>query len=337
MQLRQLASDDPALADWRESIRVAHLAGREAAWWESLESMRVYLGRGSAHNRHMAVGAFDDGRCVGGVEITLPLKYDTETMSVELGVLPDYRGRRVGAELMAYVKDVAAQHDRQILQAELHVPAGQEFGDSGGGGFALSHGMRSVSTEDRFLLDLPLDARRVADLRTVQDGYEVHSFVDRVPDAHVAEWARMVTHMNEDVPMGELTHTAQPIDVERIRDAERTFAEQGWTRLRSLALAPDGLGAGYTEMFVSRYDADFVIQDDTFVDRAHRGHRLGARLKLANLRSLAEHGQRIGGSWRWVQTYTEQQNHAMQRTNSAFGFRRVDVLHQLEGPVGGRG
>lgn len=345
VQIRQLSSDDPALASWRASIRGGHLAGREAAWWESLESIRIYLGRAPDHYERLAVGAFDGEHCVGGVELTLPLKYDTETLSVELGVLPQHRGRGVGADLLEHVNDVAAHRGRTILQTELHVPAGQQLADTAGGRFALSRGMQSVNTEDRFLLTLPLDEARVAGLTDSGgrsgggsgDGYQLLSFVDQVPEAYVTEWARMVTHMNEDVPTGELTHTAQPIDVDRIRVAERNFAEQGWTRLRSLALTPDGLGAGYTEMFVSRHDADFVIQDDTFVDRAHRGHQLGARLKLANLRNLAEHGERTGGSWRWVQTYTEQHNTAMQHTNEAFGFRRVDVLHELEGPVGGRG
>lgn len=341
VQIRKLTAEDPALASWRDSIRVGHVAGREATWWESLEAIRIYLGRAPMHNERHAVGAFDGERCVGGVELTLPLKYDTETLSVELGVLPQWRGRGVGAELMDHVNAVAAHSDRTVLQTELHVPAGQQLEDTKGGRFALSRGMQSVNTEDRFLLTLPLDEARVVSLGESgggpEDGYQLLSFIDRVPEEYVVEWARMVTHMNEDVPTGELTHTAQPIDVDRIRAAERNFAEQGWTRLRSLALTHDGLGAGYTEMYVSRHDADFVIQDDTFVDRAHRGHRLGARLKLANLRSLAEHGQRTGDNWRWVQTYTEQHNTAMQHTNEAFGFRRVDVLHELEGPVGGRG
>lgn len=336
VDVRELRADDPALGAWRDAIRAAHLAGRQASWWESLESIRVYLARDSSRVARHAIGAFEAGSCVGGAEVTLPLQQDTETIAVELGVVPTHRRRGVGSALLAYVEGLAAQRGRTILQAELHVPADRRLEDTDGGRFGLRRGLRSVSTEDRFLLDLPVDESRVAALGGGEDGYRVLSFVDRVPGEHVVEWARMATHMNEDVPVGELTHTPEQIDVDRIRRAERDFAEQGWTRLRSLALTPDGLGAGYTEMFVSRYDAEFAIQDDTFVDRAHRGHGLGARLKLANLRNLAEHAQRTGGTWRWVQTYTEQHNGAMQRTNEALGFRRVDVLHEFEGPVGGR-
>lgn len=343
VQIRQLGADDPALGQWRDSIRLAHLAGREAAWWESLESLRVYLGRDSERAARWAIAAFEGDTCVGGAEVTMPLQHDTQTVAVELGVLPEHRGRGVGTALLSYVEDLATQRDRTVLQAELHVPAGQQPADTDGGRFAMRRGLRSVSEEDRFLLELPVQESTMAALRSNRDGgqqpsgadYEIRSFVDRVPEEYVAEWARMVTHMGQDVPIGDLTYTPQQIDVDHIREAERNFAEQGWTRLRSLALTPSGGGAGYTEMFVSRYDADFVIQDDTFVDRSHRGHRLGARLKVANLLNLDAHARRAGGKWRWVQTYTERHNTAMQRTNEAFGFRRVDVLHEFEGPVGG--
>lgn len=337
VQIRELSVEDDAFDAWHATIRDAHCAGREASWWESLESTRVYVGRESKRNARWAVAAFEDEVCVGGAEVTMPLQQDTETLSVELGVLPERRRRGVGSALLSYVERLAAQHDRTILQAELHVPAGAPMEDTDGGRFAFAARLRSVSAEDRFLLDLPVAPEHVSTLTGVDDGYRIVSFVDRVPDEHAVEWARMVTHMNEDVPMGELTHTPEQVDVDRIRRAERDFGDQGWTRLRSLALTPDGAGAGYTELFVSRYDAEFAIQDDTFVDRAHRGHRLGARMKLANLRNLADHAGRTGGTWRWVQTYTEQNNLAMQRTNEAFGFRRVDVLHELEGPVSGGG
>ncbi len=146
----------------------------------------------------------------------------------------------------------------------------------------------------------------------------------------ITEWARMQTQMNEDVPVGELTCTARQVDVARIRESDTRMASMGWTKVRSMALGP-GAGIGYTEMYVSAHDPDFVVQDDTLVDRAHRGRHLGARMKLANLRQLHAHADELIGTRRWVQTFTEQGNSAMQRTNERFGFRRVDVLHECEG------
>ncbi|NNG39299.1 hypothetical protein HJ588_08430 [Flexivirga sp. ID2601S] len=41
--------------------------------------------------------------------------------------------------------------------------------------------------------------------------------------------------------------------------------------------------------------------------------------------------ERLRAGRRFVQTHTERHNAPMQRANEAFGFRRVDVLHELEG------
>ncbi|WP_265444940.1 hypothetical protein [Flexivirga meconopsidis] len=330
--IRDIGPGDDAFASWHAAIREAHLADRESAWWSSVESVRAYFGRPSDRTRHLAVAAFDRGICVGGAEDKLPLRWDVETMSVELGVSPAAQGRGVGARLASYVKELAVQHDRRIVQTELYLRPGLALSHTPGGRFAEKHGFRTVNTEDRLVLDLPADEGHLARLQQTfpRDDYVIRSWVDRCPDDLVAEWSRMRTHMDEDVPTGELTRTPQPVDVDRIREAERNFAEQGWTRLRTAALTADGRGAGYTEIYLSRHDTEFLVQDDTFVDRYHRGHRLGLRMKLANLRQLHDLPDHLRAGLRFLQTHTERHNTAMQRANGAFGFRRVDVLHELE-------
>jgi mycothiol synthase len=162
------------------------------------------------------------------------------------------------------------------------------------------------------------------------------SWVGGCPEEHLDQWARMQTQMNQDVPTGELTVTARQVDTERVRDSDRRMAEQGWTKVRSMALDADGTGRGYTELFVSEHDLDVVVQDDTWVDQSHRGRRLGMRLKVANLRQLQEHdGGALLGPRRSVQTYCEQDNTAMRRINAEVGFRAVETLRGYEGPVDG--
>lgn len=92
-----------------------------------------------------------------------------------------------------------------------------------------------------------------------------------------------------------------------------------------------GGGLGYTDMLVSAHDLVVVLQDDTPVDPAHRGRRLGALLELADLRLLHAHTDDLLGPRRLVQTFTVQGNTPMQRTNDLFGFRAVDALHEREG------
>ncbi len=140
--------------------------------------------------------------------------------------------------------------------------------------------------------------------------------------------------MNQDVPTGELTVSARQVDAERVRESDRRMAEQGWTKVRSMALDAGGIGRGYTELFVSEHDDGVVVQDDTWVDESHRGRRLGMRLKVANLRQLQDHdGGALLGPRRSVQTYCEQDNAAMRRINAEVGFRAVDTLRGYEGPV----
>ena len=332
---RELGTDDPALRDWYDAVREAHLTDREPAWWESWEATRTYLARPAGRTAYRIVAAFDGDDLVGGAELSLPLVDDTETMSVVLGVLPGHRRRGAGALLMTEVRAFAREHGRSILQTEVTVPDGVAFESWCGGAFAGRQGMGSVSAEDRMLVDLPFDPARLDRIVAgvpAPDGYRVLSFTGPCPDDLAAEWARMRTQMNEDVPRGELTRTASVVDVDRIRLSDEQMAQQGWTKVRSVALTEAGDGAGYTEMFVSAHDPDFVLQDDTLVGREHRGRGLGALLKAANLEQLGALGGPVEGR-RWLQTHTEQGNVPMQHTNERFGFRRVDVLHECEGPV----
>ncbi|MER7070300.1 GNAT family N-acetyltransferase [Terrabacter sp. NPDC000476] len=332
---RRLTPDDPLLRDWHEAVRDAHLADREPAWWESWEATRTYLARPADRTAYVVVAALDGDVVVGGAEVSLPLVDDTDTLSVVLGVLPEHRRRGAGDLLAAEVRAVAREHGRSIAQTEVYVPDGVAFEDWCGGAFAQRHGLGSLSAEDRLLVDLPYDPdrlERLTEAARVPEGYRVVSFTGPCPDDLAPEWARMRTQMNEDVPTGELTRTASVVDVERIRTSDVRMAEQGWTKVRSVVLTAARDGAGYTELFVSAHDPDFVLQDDTLVDRAHRGQGLGAALKAANLRQLASLGERAAGR-RWLQTHTEQGNVAMQRTNERFGFRRVDVLHECEGEL----
>ena len=329
MDVESINADDQRFADWHAVLKRAYAHDREPGWWESVSAMRAYFSRPATRTRHLGIVATEDREVVGGAELNLPLDADLRTISVELGVDPDHRRRGVGSALAAAVRDVATEHGRNIVQAELFVPVVTDWEYWPGARFAGRYGLRSVSTEHRYRLSLT-----GLELPRVDGAEELVFFVGPCPPQYEAEWARMRTQMNEDVPTGDLTLTARTIDVERIRESDRTMTEQGWTKVRSMALGADGVGLGYTELFVSAHDPDVVVQDDTLVDRAHRGHGLGLRLKVANLHQLQSHDRgRLLGRRHTVQTFVGQDNLAMQRTNERLGFRRVDTLHECEGPL----
>jgi len=341
LRVEEIGPDDSRFADWHSAIAVAYAHEREPGWWESLEGARISFARPSAQKRRVALVATEGGTVVGGAELGLPLDVDVETLSVELGVPPESRGRGVGDALLSATRELAAREHRRILQAEVFVPTAVAPDRWPGARFAERHGLRCASVEHRFLLDVPVPEARLAELvAEAEQGASsddvVVSWVGGCPEEHLDQWARMQTQMNQDVPTGELTVTARRVDTERVRDSDRRMAEQGWTKVRSMALDPAGVGRGYTELFVSEHDPDVVVQDDTWVDESYRGRRLGLRLKVANLRQLQDHeGGALLGPRRSVQTYCEQDNAAMRRINAEVGFRAVDTLRSYEGPVGG--
>ncbi len=83
-------------------------------------------------------------------------------------------------------------------------------------------------------------------------------------------------------------------------------------------------------LYLPRTRPEHAHQDDTLVLRAHRGHRLGSRLKVANLRQLERLPVSDIAARRWLHTYTAQGNAPMQAVNARFGFRRVEVAHEFE-------
>ncbi|GAB3914339.1 hypothetical protein GCM10011575_45330 [Microlunatus endophyticus] len=159
---------------------------------------------------------------------------------------------------------------------------------------------------------------------------EIKGWVGRCPEELIEDWASLTRQMDVDVPMGDLTRSSKVTDVSAVRQNEERMLAQGYIPINCLAQIA-GRSVGYTELLVSSHDPEIVNQDDTLVDRAHRGNGVGRALKLANLRQLLEVPQARRS--RWVQTYTARDNEPMLALNRAIGFREADVMTALEGPL----
>ncbi len=164
---------------------------------------------------------------------------------------------------------------------------------------------------------LPLPADGAAPVR---DGYSLTGWVGPCPQEHLAAYAAQRTAMGRDVPTGTLNVEPPVWDGARVRVAEGRHVKQGFTPVVTMARGPGGEYAGYTLILVMADQDGQVLQGDTLVLRAHRGHGLGAALKATNLARL------VGvfpGSTR-VHTWVAGTNTAMLAVNRRFGFRRVD-------------
>ncbi|MDN5688887.1 MAG: GNAT family N-acetyltransferase [Brachybacterium sp.] len=329
MSAVQITDVDPAREDeilaWNALLGEGFNAGREAAWWASGEIILARLGDPKPGRTSVQLVATLDGRPVGAAGADVD---PGEAADVEISVLPQQRRQGIGTALAAEARE-RLRGAAEILQAETYSEAGVAF--------ATSIGLRAGHQERRLLLDLPVDLEALwahharPDRAPSAPDVQVRSWTGACPEDVIEEWTRLTTQMEEDVPLGDLTRPAARSDVDSVRREEQRMADQGWILVRSLARL-DGVGVGYTELFVSRHDPEIITQDDTLVDRGHRGHGVGRALKLANLENLSGVEEARGA--RWIQTYTAPDNTAMLALNRAFGFRDVDQLTILEGPVG---
>src|SRR6478672_10887907 len=104
--------------------------------------------------------------------------------------------------------------------------------------------------------------------------------------------------------------------------------------MNALAVTDHGEPVGYSSLYLPRTRPEHAHQYDTLVLRAHRGHRWGAMLKVANLRQLERLPVPDIAARRWPDTYTAQGNAPM-RAVSRTPDRRVACPPCRRRPSGG--
>lgn len=164
--------------------------------------------------------------------------------------------------------------------------------------------------------------------RARDDGYDIVQFGGRCPDDVLPAYLQAASAML-DMPTDDLEWQVTDVDEGVIRSREDVWAASGTIVARSLALAPDGSGAGFSELFVNGFRPTLADQGDTGVVAAHRGHGLGRWLKAENLR----YAQRLSPTFETIETYNAQSNPWMLDINVAMGFRPHLVWRGFQGPI----
>lgn len=305
--------------------------------------------RDDAYARHVLLRARDGETLLGYAVLYLPQRENTHTGDLAIGVLPEHRGRGIGSALHAAAASRARHHGRTRLtcstdhRAEptpgprtLAPPTGEGLvaTDDPGVRFARRHGWDLEQVARFSVLDVPSadDAAgwaRVAGLRADAEArtgpeYRLLAWATPTPDELAEQFADLQTQMSADDPHAGFDQDTEAWDVERLRRAEETFAQQGRALLVMAAQhVPTGRLAAYTDFLVQDEPGEFLHQYDTLVAREHRGRRLGMLVKTANLQRVADElpGVRRIGTW------NANENRWMLAINVALGFR----------PAGGSG
>ncbi|WP_205326856.1 GNAT family N-acetyltransferase [Glycomyces sp. YM15] len=278
-----------------------------------------------------------DGLIVGAFELVLFLKDNQHLASFELEVHPDHRRHGIGSRLLEFLEQRVAERGRDtLLSGVAETVEDAPTVDHAGREFAKARGYAAVDNEihrrnDLFAVNDDDLAKRYDDAWAKAAGYELVQWVNHAPEDIVEGIAAMRARMYTDPPMGEeLDIRPAVFDVERVRDEERVRADRGELQLAAAVRhVESGEVAGMTDILVSPGSELHAGQNDTIVDPAHRGKRLGTILKIANQRLLREYRPRL----RYVHTWNAEVNSHMIAINEAVGYRRfcrdIDVQKKL--------
>ena len=278
----------------------------------------------------------DDVVASGYVRMSLQDNLDRAEVAVH--VLPEHRRRGLGRALGRRLEEEARTLGRTTLYAEVQwdVGGGSDGSGRAGAEFARDAGFDLALSDVQRELDLP-----VADdvLDALAHGaaphhaaYELRSFVGAVPDDLVTGWTVLLGSLSTEAPTGDLDLEPEDISVEAHRDAEEVVRRQGRTKYNTVALDADGDVVADADLAAIVHEPARAYQWGTLVRRAHRGHRLGLAVKVANLRLV----QRERPDIERVITWNAETNAHMVAVNEQLGFRAVARLGEFQKRLGTR-
>jgi GNAT superfamily N-acetyltransferase len=325
MQTRPLdPTDEAQLRRFHEILwRAEKEDGRPWNPMWNYDEMAAIFREPTSERRVAGVAAWDGDTMLGAGFAMLGLLDNTETAWIFVAVEPDRRGRGIGAVVLDGLLEVARAEGRTQLIAGAGIPF-EERESSPILRWATQQGFTLANTEIQRNLELPVDAALLdtiaAEAQEKHGDYEILSFVGPLPDELLPSWCELSNTFMLEAPMGDVDVEAGATTPETVREKDRVSEKLGRTVYSAVAVK-DGKVVAHSDIGVSRDDEE-AHQWGTLVSRDHRGHRLGAAVKVANLRALQARQPEV---LRVVTTNAET-NEWMVAINERLGFRPVAVV-----------
>lgn len=258
-----------------------------------------------------------DGAPVGFIGLSFPGWDNRHMAELVVTVDPLRRGSGLGRRLFEAGLDRVRQEGRSVL-------IGHGADSPALSGFATAMGMAPVLTIAARRLDLrAVDgawlAREHAAAEAHGPAYELVRLPGETPEEMMPAMVALTAAIN-DAPIDDMAVDDQAFSAERLRAYERGLRAGGQRVYRLLARCRDsGELAGHTVVGVDQQRPWYGFQHDTSVVGAHRGHRLGVRLKVGMMQWLAEVEPQLHS----IDTTNAVSNGHMIRVNELLGYRQL--------------
>jgi len=285
----------------------------------------------------IGLAAERSGEIVGVATMMLPLEDGATSLDFDLIPDPERWGEGIEDALLVAIEDEARSVGRPVVQTwTLHRPdaPGARLASPTGVGsipaddrqtrFMLRHGYSFEQAERNSVFDLTgsfeVVERMLAgalEVAVAVDDYRVVTWTVPTPVEYKEGFAEVVSRMSTDVPTGAIEWTEEKWDAARVERRDARLLAGGHTV--SVACAqhvPTGRIVAYNELVIAADHSGPTHQWGTLVMKEHRGRRLGALVKCANLlrwRELMPDSPRVS-------TFNAEENRHMLDINEAIGF-----------------
>jgi GNAT superfamily N-acetyltransferase len=308
-------SDQVALRDGfdlRRTVLEHDLPGSMPLSWRSFASRHDWPYPGSKESMR----AFYDGtEVVAWCGIYLQQNDNLDVAQLEIDVHPDHRGGGVAQEVLATLTpELRAQGRTRFLFECAMGGTGERFLRAAGARCVVADSERRLvlASVDPGRHDTMLEEA----LRASAD-YELLTWVGATPEDILEDVAVLQARMSTDPPLDDLSWEPEVYDAARIVARDRMMAAHGMHVYAAVVLHREtGTTVGITTLVVFPDVPGFGDQWETIALPEHRGHRLGALLKVANLRQAVKNEPDL----EVVHTWNADSNAPMLAVNVAMGF-----------------
>lgn len=276
-----------------------------------------------SERRMVCIAAHEGGEMVGAGFLMLSDLDNLDTAWTFVAVEPERRGRGIGEVVLDGIVAAAAPEGRSQLLGGAGVPFEQRD-SSPVVAWALAHGFTVANTEIQRNLELPVADELLdefeREVREKSEGYEIRTYAGPLPDDVLASYADLSNLFMLEAPMGDVEVEAGRSTPESLREQDEAIVAMGRTRYSALAFK-DGVVVALSDLGIATGDEE-AHQWGTLVHPGHRGHRLGAAVKVANLRNLMAGNP----TTKRVVTTNAETNAWMVAINERLGFAPVAVV-----------